>query len=343
LPATAARAQRAKGRWIDMVVKASTRITEDAFMKWTLRCLLPAWGLGLLAAAAAAEPLPLTPVSVAGHASAYDAALSGGCCADSCQPACDTCCATCCGNTGLIVLGEATFFRYHRADGVRVGTGAPGEDVEFDFEVAPRITVGYAGSDGFGARLRWWDYDHTAGTNDGNNSFMTVDTFTLDVELFDTICCGPCWALEVSGGIRYNEFDERMVDVPSNDERLNSFEGWGGIVGLELRRSIGCNSALFARTRGAILMDDKTVFNRDGSVIGNNTVLRDSTQGMVEIALGFEYCTQLDYGMTLFARAAGEWQNWYNFSSSFNPDEDEFCAPSDVGFGGFVFSVGVAR
>jgi hypothetical protein len=41
------------------------------------------------------------------------------------------------------------------------------------------------------------------------------------------------------------------------------------------------------------------------------------------------------------ARAAGEWQNWYNYSSAFNAtDENEFDGASDVGFGGVVLGAG---
>src|SRR5688572_6570612 len=100
--------------------------------------------------------------------------------------ACDECCDSCSGTGGLVFVAEAAFFRYHRADGVRIGDDEGDDDVEFDFEASPRITLGYAGSDGLGVRVRWWEYDEEAESFDGQGE-MVVDTYTFDVELFDTV------------------------------------------------------------------------------------------------------------------------------------------------------------
>ena len=63
----------------------------------------------------------------------------------------------CYGPGGWFGMAEVTFFRYGRADGARMGSTDPGEDAPFDFEASPRLTLGYMGDDGFGARLRYWD------------------------------------------------------------------------------------------------------------------------------------------------------------------------------------------
>jgi hypothetical protein len=272
-----------------------------------------------------------------------DVAAYGDACCDAC---CDPCCDPCCSSGGIVATAEATFFRYHRADGVRVGTNQNNDEVEFDFEISPRITVGWVGADGFGARVRWWDYDHTAPSVAGEP--LTVDTYLVDVELFDTIQLNCNWALEVSGGLRFNEFTETMNDTGDAQVRVNDFSGFGGLVGMELKRCLDNNSALFVRVRGAILMDDK--FIRNDANVPNTVTLLDSTQGMVELALGYEYHQDLGYGAVLFARATAEWQNWFNYSSAFEDttdvataDAQDFGAPSDVGFGGFAFAVGVTR
>lgn len=284
--------------------------------------------------AAAAAPAP---------ADCYDCGGCGAC--DSC---CDTgCYEDCCNSGGIVFEVEATFFRYHRADGVRVGGDQPGDDdVEFDFELSPRITVGYAGSDGLGVRLRWWDYDHTGEGLDNDDETIDVDTYTVDVELFDTVQLNCNWTAEISAGVRFNDFEEVMVDVSEEDLRINAFEGFGGVVGLELKRYIGGNSSLYAGVRGAILMDDKTVFNADDGVVEQDRLLLDSTQGMLELALGYEYASSMGNGATVFARAQGEWQNWFNYTSHFDQNgdiEDAFDGSDDAGFGGVAFSIGVAR
>ena len=208
---------------------------------------------------------------------------------------------------------------------VRAGVG-PNNDVEFDFEMAPRVTVGYQGGDGLGVRARWWNYHHTASTLNpiaGDNNGISVETYTLDLEVFDTVQLNCVWTAEISAGIRISEFEEVMRLFPVA-YRENDFEGFGGVVGLELKRCIGEGSAVFARVRGAILMDDKFVANgaffpATGIFVGQADTLLDSTQGMLEIALGYEANWDLDYDAVMFARISAEWQNWYNYSSAFDP------------------------
>lgn len=301
-----------------------------------IRCLnciwhaAAAWML-LNAAAPAAEFEFTTPEPELPPYEEDYAELEGyGDCAECCEP-----------GGGFVGTLEATFFRYHRADGVNFGSDA-GEDVEFGFEISPRITLGYAGSDGFGTRLRWWRYEERGEPIDDNDGFICVDTYTLDWELFDTIHIDCNWSVEISGGLRVNEFEEVLRESDEEDTRENDFNGFGGLFGLEVKRCLAEGLFVFARLRGSILMDDKRVYNRDGGMLFQDRLLLDSTQGMLELALGCEYADQLESGATLFLRFQGEWQNWFNYSSAFNP-EYMFTGPSDVGFGGIAVSFGLTR
>jgi hypothetical protein len=240
-------------------------------------------------------------------------------------------------------MGEALWFRYHRADGVRVGVNA-GEDVEFDFEITPRITVGWVGPDGLGARLRFWEFDHNGDALDQAlepGSQVQVDTYLFDLEVFDTFCLNQQWDLELSAGIRYCEFLEQMQDIDAAETRLNAFTGFGGLASAELRRGVGAGVA-WVRTRAAILMDDKDIFNGNGP---DQVRLLDATVGMTELAFGYDLVMPLRRGAYVFAGVQLEWQNWYNFSSSFEDtaNTEDFGGPSDVGFGGFGCRAGVAR
>ncbi len=257
---------------------------------------------------------------------------------------------------------EFLFMRYYRADGVRTGyvnagTGAP-EDIDFDHDLAPRFTLAYGGSGELGARVRYWQFDQTAGpVNGGSTSQLDVDTYSLDFELFERRRLAPQWTVEFSGGLRYTDFSEVMLDnsLPIGTNTIsNQVDGWGGLVGAELTRSLSSRGNLYARTRLAILQDDHSV----SYGVPSGTVppfqqrqanLIDSTHTMLELGLGYEFRTQTRRGSILFARAGYEWQHWSNFSTSFTPAASNvaltptLAGPSDVGFGGFALGVGLER
>lgn len=309
-------------------------------MKWISRCALSV----MLSAIAptvglhASEWMNTRLVS-GGNDAGQQASTVGSSCS-SCDSACTGVYEDCVG--GWFALAETTFFRYHRADGVRIGSTAPGEDAEFDFEASPRLTLGYVNCDGLGMRMRWWEYEHSAAAFEGAGSEMLVDTYTIDIEGFQEYYLSPRTTLILSAGIRFNEFDEVMKDVASDDLRVNAFDGYGGILGLELWRQISCNGSLYAGLRGAILMGNKDVYNANTVVVGTDETYRDTVQGMFELSMGYQYSVELASDVRFIARAGAEWQNWYNYSSSFNPDdEDEFAGASDVGFGGVVLGAGL--
>ena len=214
----------------------------------------------------------------------------------------------------------------------------PGDNVHNTFDAAPRITLGYVGPGGLGARVRWWDFSNTKNGAD-ITAFVAVDTFTVDFEVFDTMKISDCWSLEASAGIRWNGFQEKIFD--GTDIAVNRFYGPGGIFGLEARRSLGRGGALYARARLAILMDDKSLFDSsDGTVIFQDAVL-----GTIELAFGYEFSRPLRRGGVLFGRVGAEWQTWYNYSS--NPDVStdftEHENSSDVGFAGVALAIGIRR
>jgi hypothetical protein len=284
--------------------------------------------------------------------------LAGGDCGCAAAPcgdvcggcgACDSCC-SCCDDGGLLggwgLFGEAEllFLRYHRADGVRIGAGAA-EAGEFDFEPAYRLSAGIVAPSGLGFRTRYFEYDHFEGLEDAAaGDGLGVDTYTIDFEVFEAFVLNQNWGMEISGGVRYCNFNEQMVDVDALDFREVGFNGAGLVTGLEARRALGGLGLLYARTRAAVVQDDKTVLNQDGGVINQDLRLIDTTGGMLELAVGSELNYALDGGAVLFARSGLEWQNWWNFSNEFDllNSEGFFDGATDVGFGGFTFSLGMS-
>jgi len=282
----------------------------------------------------------------------------------ACETACDPCNDPCTGGLldgslngggGIVFESEVLFFRYHRADGVRAGSfnnfpPAVTDDVQFDHAASPRFTLGYVADNGLGFRVRAWDYDQTGGAVfPGTGVSMAVDTFTIDLEIFEDIQLNDCWSLELSGGVRYNDFTETMIDpIPAGQFRQNAFSGYGGILGVEATRSLGGWGGLYARGRAGILMDDKFVRNVRGPGTPNQVaVLTDSVLGQTEIALGYEATRYV--GNSLFTLRAGyEWQQWHNYSTAFTPVTStppanppaSFAGLSDVGFAGFTAMLG---
>ncbi len=281
---------------------------------------------------------------------------------DGCDSACGACDSCCGGGIGgsLYTEAELMFMKYDRADGVRVGKDA-GEDVFGNYKTAPRLTVGWISDGGLGARIRYFEFDQGLASRNGGIEGLGVDTFTIDFELFEKVCLNKNWTLELSGGVRYNEFEELMTDSLApfgpnfivGEQRVNRFNGWGGVLGVQANRKIGRYGSVYGRMRGSIMADDKFVGNSislGGPPMGIGENLVDSTLGMTEIAIGYEYNRVLGNGSLLFARAGFEWQNWYNYSSSFagpidtpgpSLGESIFTGPADVGFHGFTISVGI--
>jgi hypothetical protein len=285
--------------------------------------------------------------------SAAHSYLGGDCgCASACDPCgdvCGACCNSCCdgsggllGGWGLFSEAELLFLRYHRADGIRIGSGA-NESGEFDFEPAYRFSLGTIAPNGIGFRTRYFHYDHFETIEDPGDG-LGVDTYTIDFELFEAFALNQNWAMEISGGIRYANFKEQMIDAGAGDFRAIGFNGAGLVTGIEARRALGGIGLLYARTRLAVVQDDKTVLNVDGGVVNQNVRLIDTTGGMLELAVGSEINYALANGAVLFARSGLEWQNWWNFSNEFDflTGEDFFDGASDVGFGGFTFSLGMS-
>ena len=147
-----------------------------------------------------------------------------------------------------------------------VGAAEPNEQVEFEFEYSPRITAGCVGPGGLGIRVRCWDYDHNnSAFNDGPNSFLDVNTYNLDIELFEELELNCCTLLELSAGTRHNDYDENLVDGGTVN-RNASLDGWGGMLGAQANHSLG-RGALFTRGRTAILMGDVRVVDAVSDVV----------------------------------------------------------------------------
>ncbi len=284
-----------------------------------------------------AEPSEASARTDSGDVSFYRSPTK---CCQKCQPKC-----------GLFGEAEILLFHYNRSDGNRSGNYSlvpvvDSDDVDFDVEASPRLTVGYRSGSGLGLRARYFDYSaDAAAVSEAVAASMSIDTYTLDLELFDQFRVGHDWTFELSGGIRYNEFNETMVnELPFSPIRQNIFRGFGGIIGGEVQRSVGSFGALYVRGRGAILTGDKKVNNGVGGEPDEAVRLTESIFSVMELASGLQYTRGL-FGDRVLVQLRGgyEWQLWNNYSSSFATITSvsntpgilpSFGGPADVGFHG---------
>jgi len=255
---------------------------------------------------------------------------------NGCDVGCDDGCDTDCGRS-FVADFEATFFRYHRSGGVQVGDDAD-ELTEFDYELAPRITLGVVNDEGLGGRIRWWDYNEDATAPAGG--FVSVDTYTLDFEVFQNVHLCNNASVEFSGGVRYVDFVEIMDD--DSDIVFNAFEGLGGVVGAKVRLESSFGT-LYGGARFALIGDDKVFDDVDPGI---DTHL-DVITSMTEIGTGVEFNRCLSSGATLTGRAGFEWQIWENFVEGKDVGNDQFGdffgGGGDAGFVGFVLGLALER
>lgn len=163
----------------------------------------------------------------------------------------------------------------------------------FDYEVSPRVWLGYEGSEGVGVRASYWQYDHSAHPvamtpalgNAATAQAVTVifpatitaalpgDTLTannrlqlqtIDLEGTSRVHIGEI-ALLGGAGIRYARMDQSTTAAVTNSgvvtQQLNwsrRFEGVGPTFSAELRRPLGSWGLDFvSNARGAILFGNK--------------------------------------------------------------------------------------
>lgn len=177
---------------------------------------------------------------------------------------------------------------------------------------------------------------------------LGVETYNLDFEVFETFNLSCNWAVELSGGLRYNDFTESMINSGGVEDRQISVDGWGLMTGAEARRKVWLGSA-YGRIRGAVMLTDKHLYNElSGGGITQNIVLNDVTAGMLELGIGYELDHMLANGSVVFGRIGLEYQYWWDYSNAFtvsNPidadDESFWAGPAGAGFGGLVLSMGM--
>jgi hypothetical protein len=276
-----------------------------------------------------------------------------GCCDSCCDSCCDTCCNACCGccdpccrPAGVIGGAEIAFLKPHHSMGINGVGGDTVNDFAFSYEASPRIWAGFQGSDGLGARIRYWEFNHDEGIAVGaNTQNLSYDTYIFDIEVVDSMSLGCYWDASVFAGFRYLEFDEEYTTrVTATGAAVTGVQfdnsSYGLTVGGELRRCIGNGLAAYINTRGSVLMgdeDETSLSPATGAWVLVDEEL-DNIYYIWEAQAGAQATRELQMGGYAFARAGFEVQVWDNVSG-----EPGFDGGEAWGLGGFAFSAGIIR
>lgn len=252
---------------------------------------------------------------------------------------------------------EVLFLRFHKATGTQVNNtlGPLGPDPDLrgigsyqtGFEASPRISISYVASNNMFAKVRWFDYQHSAkniidGPDVNNGSFggASIDAYSLDFVAGERFYLARGWDIEVEGGLRHIGYEEHRRDVITpNDTILRILHdvswGTGPIVGLEARKQVRSNASVFGRFRTAIVQGGHRHWPQNN--VAGGRFHNNMTSMHIELATGSEWNWILDCGSEIFVRVTGEAIQWSDLST----DDGNQGDLSDIGWGGFGFVFGI--
>ena len=303
---------------------------------------------------------------------ACDGCATCGGCGDDC----------CCGRSGWYFGAAAVWLKPHYKTNkaglghaftvnTNLGMGGAENHVSFstDYEVTPRLWLGYVNCNGGGWRLRYWEYDHGPATanavvtasqsvNLGRTRIdapgtvealhdLTLRTLDLDVtQRFDN-----CWgnAITAGFGLRYARMDQLSLrqgsGSPASGREVftSDFEGVGPTFALEVQRQVSCCWGVYGNVRHSVLFGDWNTSNLTRAIIPSPPVDATvvTTGGseeplqITEVEIGLEWRRPLAANV-LYVRGGYEGQLWHAAGGPFNQS-------LDLGLHGFGFSAGVLR
>ena len=235
---------------------------------------------------------------------AYDSACCGdGCeCGSSCS-GCGDCCNDCWCHTcsGFTANAELLFLRLHDSE-----ADDPGDD----YDTASRTTIGYMDNCGREWRVRYFEY----ATEIDNDDYQQMEY--IDAEYAGRFTLGCNWRGELSGGLRWAQFDE--------SDELQYSDTIGPVLGAMFYGPCIYGLDTFAGIRQSWQF---------GTPFENDNVQDFGTFSVTEVQLGTQYNTCV-CGNNAYVRGLFEVQKWEGASN----DDTQ-----DVGLMGFGFAAGMTR
>lgn len=219
---------------------------------------------------------------------------------------------------------EAVFLRPYASRGLL----SAANPAQVRFEPSLRYVLGYQSAEGLGARVRYWSYDHGAGTNFGTG--LGLRYRTIDAEMTQAVDFRR-WQLLISGGVRYAQANIDFQNVFAADNLGLGFNGFGLTAAAQATRDLNLRGTWRFLT-GARW---STVFGNSSAVGGGvpTTAYRDDLLSIIDLNLGPQFRLPLGNGAYLTGAAGAEAQFWSGSAA----------ASLDTGFAGFSASLGISR
>lgn len=217
----------------------------------------------------------------------------------------DMCCSgTCQGGLRWSAGAEATFLHANESSFSLIGVGdlnrpfLTNRALDTEWDAGYRLHLAVEGSDGWGARVRWWDYraSETVNATPDLAGRAIFDLYALDGELTRRI---RFFGHDIVGsvGVRHGHFDSwngiRLLEADNIAEAFGQryFDGTGITFGLDGRKRVGCsNLAVVWAVRGSVLWGDPRV--QSGALAARTAANTNSSINVAAVALGDEGFTE---------------------------------------------------
>ena len=198
---------------------------------------------------------------------------------------------------------------------------------EFGLETSYRFRLAYETKEGVGLRSEFWQFRHSQSAGPDNREARSVETYNLDFGLYKKLGLGRGSKVEISGGFRYNDFNDNNF---SDFEDRYRFGGAGGFFGLHAWQELGCEFRGYARVKWAMLYDGNTRNDYDDEEVRFDY---NTTRTQQELALGVERCASIGHCLATL-RVGAEFLNLQEYE-----DDSE----GDIGFSGLCLGITLCR
>lgn len=150
-----------------------------------------------------------------------------------------------------------------------------------------------------------------------------LNTYNLELGLYKGLRLGRSSKIELSGGVRYNDYQDQNYS-DENDE-LTSFSGLGGYFGVHAWQGLGFKFNGYTRIKWAMLYASS---EREG-----DDLVYDTTRRQQEMALGVVRCANIGSCLATL-RVGSEWLNMQGYEGG---------SEGDIGFSGLCLGITIAH
>jgi|GEM_PF-1417420 len=254
--------------------------------------------------AAINDPIRLLEAKVESLQSQLDS-LRATSCVQECNPVNSTC------GGGLYLGAAAVFAKPHFKEAFQYSqtnfqTGLQSlVPFSYDYEVTPRVWLGYRNADGFGVRATWWNFDAdgqtSSNTADGINIYgahavnvifpanifaavpgetlTNTDSLETQIQNYYLTYDGSMAGFEFSGGLglRYAKLDQSFNSVVQDQAGIpvrlldwqRQYSGIGPAMSVEAKKRLGSTPFSFVTNAGGAFLFGTKALNR--TVLGDQS------------------------------------------------------------------------